>query len=233
MKKSAVVMLIVVLAMAGALWWLWHQATLLPDWYTKGGSGGGITHGQGIDPIKRSLEQTIADRLGQGPGAFGEIEVVLDEDDANKLIAVLISENAEKHPFLQAVKASRTRIRDGHIHVEIVADPSRIPFDASGQGEEGPRVVEAGLRGLLKGREVSLGAAGEYGLKDGKPQLDPAGKISIGGLSFSQKTVAERLGVSEDKISKIIANIQIGQLKIDTIAPGRNNLRLRGAVSRP
>jgi hypothetical protein len=233
MKKSAVVILIVVLAMAGALWWLWHQATRLPEWYTEGGSGGGITHGQGIDPIKRSLEQTIEDRLPQDPGAYGEVDVVLDEDDASKLIAVLISETAERHPFLRAVKASRTRIRDGQIHVEIVADLSRIPFDASDQGEEGPRVVETGLRGLLKGREVSLGAAGEYGLKDGRPQLDPAGKISIGGLSFSQETVFERLGISKDKLAKGVGNLALGNLKIDSIEPGQNNLQLRGGVSRP
>jgi hypothetical protein len=227
MKKIAVVAVIILLVTGGLFYWLWRQVTTLPEWYTAGGSGGDIIiYGQGIDIIRKSLEHTMADGLQQAASASGEIEVVLDEHDANKLVAVLISEGAGKHPFLRAVKASRTRIRDGRIDVGVVVDASGIVGEASGE-------AAVGLSGVLQGREISVGATGGYGLENGNLQLDPEGEVRIGGFTFSQETVSKRLGISENKILKPLGNLEMGRFRIDTIKPGQNTLRLKGTASRP
>jgi hypothetical protein len=229
MKKTAVVVLIILLAIGGSLYYLWRQATLLPAWY-KTGAGGSydgtvVTYGQGLEAARKSLERTIENQLRRKASTRGgQVEVTLNEADANKLFASVIAENREKYPYLKAIKASRMRIRDGNLDFGVVVDASEALGHASAEGEKG-----APLSGLLQGKEVALGFSGKHGLNDGSLQLDEDGKIRIGGLTFSLKTITKRLGISEDKLK----NTEFGKLKIDTIQPKRNTLLLRGASPPP
>jgi len=227
MKKTAIVVLIILLATAGSLYYLWRRATLLPEWYTVSGGGSGrtvIAYGKGMEDIRRSLERTVQDQLQKPSTRSRPVVIVLGENDANKLFAAIISDNAGTYPYLNAVKASRTRIRDGSLDFGVVVDASEMVRGAQGQG------VEGALPGLLRGRELSLAFTGKYGLKDGRVQLDEEGKVRIGALSFSLKTITNRLGISEDQLKKTLNEIELGKLKIDSIEPIRNTLLLKGSL---
>jgi|GEM_PF-2276726 len=237
MKKAAVVVLIVLLAIGGSLYYLWRQATLLPEWYRTG--KGGVSDGsvvwyeKDMEAARAALEREIEDQLRRSSAQAGQVEVVLDENDANKLFAVVISKSSDRYPYLNAVNASRTRIRDGNLDFGVVVDASEILKNAPEQSAEGGRTETARLSGLLQEREVSLGLSGKFGAKDGRLQLDDDGKIRIGGLTFSLKTITKRLGISEDKLKKNLKDFQVGKFKIDTIRPVRNTLLLKGAIPSP
>jgi len=229
MKKTAAVVLTILVLLAGAACWLWFQAIRLPGWYTeseKDRGGTVIVYGKGTPDIRRSLEQALEARVPRAPvGAAGQ-ELTLTEDEANRLFAIILSENAKKYLFLKAVKASTVRIRDGKIDLDVVMDTSEILKDAS------VRIVAVDLlSGLLKSREVSLGFTGVMEMKDGRLQLDEDGRIRFGGLSFSLKTIMKRWGISSDELRKTVSQIQVGKFKIDQMEPIRDILRVRAAVS--
>ena len=234
MKKTAVVLVIILLAIGGSLYYLWRQATLLPEWYKtgKGGASDGsvVWYGEGIEAARAALEREIEGQLQKDPTRSSEVEVVLNENDANKLFAAVISENSARYPYLNAIKASRTRIRDGNLDFGVVVDASEMLKDASGQGAGGDRPEATRLSGFLQGNEVALGFTGKYGLKDGRLQLDEDRKVSIGGLTFSLKTITKRLGISEDKLKTTLKDLEVGKLKIGTIEPIRNTLLLKGSL---
>jgi len=237
MKKTAVVLLIVLLAVGGSLYYIWRQATLLPEWYQAGKAGAldksVIWYERDMEGARVALEREIEDQLRRSSTRAGQVEVVLDENDANKLFAAVISESSDRYPYLNAVKASRTRIRDGKLDFGVVVDASEILKNAQKQGAEADRPEVTRLSGLLQEREVSLGLNGKFGAKDGRPQLDDDGKISIGGLTVSLKTITERLGISEDNLKKNLKDFQVGKFKINTIRPVRNTLLLKGAIPSP
>lgn len=232
MKKTGAAALIILLIIGGGLYWLWRQATLLPEWYAGGEATSDqavIIYAKGMGDIRRSLERTVEDRLRKTAAGDSDVRIELNENDANKLFATLISENTEAYPCLQAIKASRTRIRNGRLDFGVVVDASDVLKGASGRGVQGIRPKATRLSGLLQGKEVALGFTGKYGIADGKLQLDKEGKIRIGGLTFSLKTITKRLGVSEDHLKKTLKDIELGKFKIDDIEPIRNTLLLRGA----
>jgi len=234
MKKAAVVLLIVLLAVGGSLYYLWRQATLLPEWYQtgKGGASDGsvVWYEKDMERTRAALEREIEDQLRRSSARAGQVEVVLDENDANKLFAVAISESSDRYPYLNAVKALRTRIRDGNLDFGVVVDASEIFKNAPEQSAEADRPEATRLSGLLQEREVSLGLNGKFGAKDGRLQLDDDGKISIGGLTVSLKTITKRLGISEDKLKKNFKDLELGKFKIDNIEFIRNTLLLRGSL---
>ncbi len=234
MKKTVWVLLIIILVIGGSLYYFWHQATMLPEWYkTEAGGyydGTVIVYGKGIAAIRKSLERNIEGQIRKTSTPSRQVEVVLNENDANKLFASIISENAATYRYLKAIKASKTRIRDGNLDFGVVVDASEILRDASGDRVEGagPEVVH--LSRFLKGKEISLGFSGKCGLKDGRLKLDEDGKIRVGALIFSLKTISKRLGISEDRLKRTLEDLEFGKLKINNIETLRNTLLLKGSL---
>ncbi|MBW1781235.1 MAG: hypothetical protein JRL30_10900 [Deltaproteobacteria bacterium] len=233
MKKTGLVLLIIVLVIGGLLYYLWHQATLLPEWYKPGagdpGDGTVIMYGKGAEAIKKSLERHIEGQIRKAPTRTSHIEVELSENDANKLLASIILENASIYHYLKAIKASKTRIRNGDLDFGVVLDASQILKDASEHGVEGAVPELKHLSRWLKGRKISLGFTGKCGLKDGRFEVDENGYIRIGALTFSLKTISKRLGVSEDRLKRTVEDLKVGELKIDSIEAIRNKLLLKGS----
>jgi hypothetical protein len=233
MKKTAIVILVILLMIAGSLYFLWRQATLLPEWYTRGeGSFDGtvINYGKGIVDLRTSLERTVEEQLQKVPPSTSKVEIVLDENDANHLFALIISENAATHRYLKAVKASRTCIRDGTLDFALVADASQLLRDASEHADEGSLSVVTLISDVVRAKEISLGFTGRYGLKEGLLQLDEDGKIRIGALTFSSKTVMKGLGISEDALDKKLKGLELGGVKINNMEAIRNVLLLKGSL---
>jgi len=236
MKKAAIVLLIIILAIGGSLFYLWRQATRLPEWYAgrdAASDGTVITYGKGMEDIRRSLERTVEDQLQKSSPSSRQVKVVLDADDANKLFAAIISKNTETYQYLNAIKASRTVIKDGSLDFGVVVDASEMFKDALRQDDKGAGAEAIPLSGLLKGRELSLGLKGKYGVKDGRLQLDKEGRIRIGALSFSLKKITNRLGISDDQLKKTLKKIELGKFKMDNLEAVQNKLLLKGSYPYP
>jgi hypothetical protein len=234
LKKVLFVFLLIIIAIGALLYYLWSQATSLPEWYKTGSvraeEGSVIIYGQGLGDIKEQLGRKIEDQIKKTPTGTREVEIRLNEIDANRLIASMITENAEKYKYLKAIKASKTSIRDGNLDFGFVINVSDIVEDKEHKDvkETGPRIVD--IPGFVKGREFYAGLAGKFGFKNGRLILDEDGKIRIGELSFSLSYAMKRLGVSEERLRETIRDLELGKLKINNIQAVKDTLLLKGSL---
>ena len=236
MKKIGFVLLIIVITIGASLYYLWSQATSLPDWY-KTGSGGSangpvVIYGKEMEATRKQLERKIESQVRNTPTGSGHVEIALNESDANGLFASIVAESAEKHEYLKSIKASKISIIDGNFDIGVVVNTADIVRDVSRHGVEatGPNVIN--LPGFLQGKEIYLGFFGKYGLKNGKLSLDEDGKIRIGALTFSLDTILKRVGVSEERLRKTVKELEFGKLKINTIETVKSTLLLKGSLDK-
>ncbi len=234
LKKIGLVFVVIILGAGIFLYYLWSQAMDLPEWYTNGSvsavEGSVIFYGENIEKIEKKLRQKIENQIKKT--AVGKkVEIELDENDTNSLIASMIVKIRKNHKYLKAIKASKTSIKEGNLDFGIVVNASDILEDIREEetAQTGPTIVN--ILGFFKDKEVYLGLLGKYGLKNGQLKLDPNGKITIGALSFSMDNALKKLGISEDKVRRAIKDLQIGKLKIDDIEVVKNRLRLKGSIN--
>ena len=234
MKKLGIVLLIIIIAIGGSLYYLWIQATHLPDWYRTGPDGADkrsvIIYGKDMAAIRNDLEQKIGNQAAEAGTGNRQVEIALNERDANKLLASIVSDNAEKHEYLKTIKASKISIKNGKLDLGLVVNASDTWAGIAGHALEadGPDVNH--VPGFLEGKQVYLGIAGKYGLKNGQFTWDEDGKIRIGTLTFSLKTILKRLGVSEERLKKTMKEIKFGRFKINNMETIKNTLLLKGSM---
>ena len=231
MKKTLMVLVVITVMVGGPLYYLWRQVTVLPGWYKSGAEeyndGPVILYGKGMETIRRSLAQHIEDQAQKTPVRSRQIEIVLDENDVNRLFASIVSENASKYPYLKAIKASKTRIKDGNLDFAVVANLLEIVGNIAGHRIETARSDGIHLPGFLKEREISLGFNGKFAVRDGRLTLDERGTIRIGALSFTLESVLKRLGISRDKIKVPLQDLEVGRFNITNIQAVKNTLLLK------
>ncbi len=234
MKKVLFIFLLIIIAAGALLYYLWSQATSLPEWYKTGSlrpeEGSIITYGQGLGDIRGQLERKMEGQIRKTPAGSRQVEIRLNERDTNRLIASLITENAEKYRYLKAIKASKTSIRDGNLDLGFVINASDIIEDKEHKHvkEIGPRIVD--IPGFVKGREFYAGFSGKFGFKNGRLILDENGKIRIGKLDFSLSSAMKRLGIPEEALMEAIRDLRLGKLKINNIQAVKDTLLLKGSL---
>jgi len=232
LKKIGLVFVVIMLAAGVFLYYIWSQATNLPEWYTNGSTsaaeGAVIFYGENIEKIEKILRQKIESQIKK-TAAGKKVEIELDQNDTNTLIASMVLKSSKNHKSLRAIKASKTSIKEGNLDFGIVVNASDIIEDIREEetAQTGPSIVN--IPGFFEGKEVYLGLVGKYGLKNGQLKSDPNGKIRIGALSFSMSNALKKLGVSEDRVRQAIKDLEIGKLKIDDLEAFKNRLRLRGS----
>ena len=234
LKKIGLVFVVIILGAGVFLYYLWSQATSLPEWYTNGSvsvvEGSVIFYGENIEKIEKKLKQKIENQINK-TAAGKKIEIELDENDTNSLIASMVAKSRKDHKYLKAIKASKTSIKEGNLDFGIVVNTSDIIEDMREEeaAQTGPTIID--IPGFLKDKEVYLGVLGKYGIENGQLKLDPNGKIRIGAFSFSMGNALKKLGISEDKARRAIKDLKIGKLKIGEIEAVQNRLRLKGSFN--
>jgi len=233
LKKVGFVFLVIILGAVAFLYYLWSQATSLPEWYTTGTAGSEegsvIFYGEDIENIKKRVKRKIEAQIRKIPAGSKEVEIELNESDVNGLFASMVTESSKKYEYLKAIKASKASIRDGKLDFGVVVNTSDILEEIPEEEteESGPRVIN--VPGFLKNKKIYLGLLGKYGLKNGRLKLDENGKIKIGAFSFSMNSALKRLGVSEEKLRRKIKDLELGKLKINDIGAFKNRLLLKGS----
>ena len=234
LKKVGFVFLVIILGAGAFLYYLWSQATSLPEWYTTGTAsseeGSVIFYGKGIEGIRGQVERKIKDQIRKTPTGSKKVEIELNESDANGLFASMVTESSKKYEYLKAIKASKASISDGKLDFGVVVNTSDILKEIPEEEteESGPRVIN--VPGFLKDKNIYLGLLGKYGLKNGRLKLDENGKIKIGAFSFSMSSALKRLGISEGRLRRKIKDLELGKLKINDIEAVKNRLLLKGSL---
>lgn len=187
-KKIAVALLVVLLVIAGVMFYLWRQVTALPEWY----------------------DEEVAEVAAAAPGAIEAPGAVTPEGapawqvdpksatGTRKVLRNFHRRALAKDPIVgKVIKASRASFEDGALEMGVVADLRNLPQDS----------LEAGQRDLFERVRVSFPAATErevyIGVEDpspalagGKIELGSAAKLKIGSLTYDLDAAAARLGMS-------------------------------------
>ena len=234
MKKIGVISLILLTTGVIAGFYYWQQATTLPTWYEKQVTTANINNTRNrlnIQQTTEKIEVKIAASTQQLVNNK-DIELQLDENELNNLLASEIVKKSNKNQLVQAVKAVKTEIENGKLKSGAIVNISEISTAQLGKNEvaELTKVIKAFP--TLEDREVYLGIEGKPIFKNGQLRFDENSTIKVGNLSFTQAELSEKLGIPESKIKQFTKlQLQIDKLKVNDIELNDEKALLRGSVN--
>jgi hypothetical protein len=235
MKRVGVISLLITTGVIAGLYYYWRQATALPNWwYTKQANITNVSNTKSqleVQQTTEKLEPKIA-ASNQQLANNKDVEVRLDENELNNLLALEIAEKSNKTRFAKAVKAVKTDIVDGKLKTGAIVNISEIPTAQLGKTEAAALKKVIKSFPTLEDRQVYIGVEGKPILKSGQLIFDENSKIKIGNLSFTQAELSEKLGIPESKIKQFTKlQLQVNNLKVSDIELTDNKALLKGSVN--
>jgi hypothetical protein len=236
MKKVLIkLILLAVVGSAGGLYYLWQQATKLPDEYVEAiaadrassqslpvpsrqiAAQGDISKNKITTPIARA-------KVGD------KVAVKLTDRDLNNLVIARLADSQTNKQVPAGIKGINTNIKDGKIHTGALVNLGRLAKD----GQPGSQV--AALSNLtdrlpfLKDRDVYIGLVGTPVVEGSKIKFDEDTQIKVGNMNFTISQLAENLGVSQEKIQQAIdLRLQQQNLQVDRVDLKNNQIEIDGA----
>ncbi len=218
----------------GGLYYVWQEATQVPDEYTEAvATNNTSTPNSPLPPSqitqlatisKNKIERPI-DRAKPGQ----KIAVKLTDRDLTNLTVANLANSQLNKQIPVGISGINTTIKDGKIQTGALVNIDRLARN----GEPGSQT--AALSKLtdklpfLKNRDVYIGIVGKPIVKDGRIKLDKETQIKIGKMTFTVAQLAQNLGIPEAKIQQAIElKLQQQNLKIDRINLGNNELAIDG-----
>ena len=208
LKILALVAVGVLLLGGGALWYLFSQATALPEWYTEQDPGVGeaddsaplewvaITGGQEPWPHIES-EPATAPHPSVGPPEPASPPTSKKRTrKAKRHVMRGFHRRGRKHSDKSAVKASRAVLEDGKLEAGVILDLSRVPKDKLTPRDRD--LYDKAVRGFpgITRRDVYVGIEDRPVSRDGVLQLGSSPKVRVGNLRYSLDKAATKLGMS-------------------------------------
>jgi hypothetical protein len=218
------------IAAGGGGYYAWQQVTTLP---TIDNTQAGVVDFQPAQPqkiakVKQQIENTdrqIRAKIDRTP-VGKPVEVKLDDRELAHLIAARIAttDRTSKTQISQAISQIDTKISAGKIHAGAVVNLGQLS-----QGNADSDIVKAVNKltahmPMLKEQDVYVSIVGTPTIQNNRVKLDPDTKIKVGNVGFSIAEIATNLGISEEKIYKLIdLKLQQSNLSLDrlSIADGR------------
>ncbi len=181
-KKIAIALLVLLILAAGGMYYVWHQATALPDWYGE----------------------ELAVATPEAPGTVVPGSALAWQDapgttaGTRKELRNFHRRAVQKDPIVaKVIKASRASFENGTLEMGVVADLRNLPHDK----------LAASQRDLFERVRASFPAATDrevyIGVEDPGPQLGsgrielgPNARLRIGSLGYDLDAAAAKLGMS-------------------------------------
>ncbi len=236
MKKILIkLILLLLVGGAGGIYYLWQQATKLPDEYVE------VTSANNTDspalplPSRQITEQATVsqskitipiDRAKVGQ----KVAVKLNDRDLNNLVVAKLANSQTNKQIPSGIKGINTNIKDGKIHAGALVNLGQLAKD----GEAGSQV--AALSKLterlpfLKDRDVYVGIVGKPVVEGSRIKFDDDTQIKVGNMNFTIAQLANNLGVSKDKIKQALdLKLQQQNLKVNRVDLTNNQMAIEGA----
>lgn len=224
-KKIAIGAGVLLLICAGALVYLWRQATALPDWYEEEdvvavdeSVDGWVVIPEDGDPFHEELLVDPAPEEGAAGPTGAKKKKPRKRNKASKgarrELRSFHRKTKIKDPTVRsAAKASRAIYEDGQLEAGVVLDMSKI--DRKKLDEKGQAFYDKALKAFpsLKRKEVYIAIEDTPGSKDGYLVLSDDAKIRIGNLEYSLEKAAKKVGVSPKKMRRQL-NKEMKRLKM-------------------
>jgi hypothetical protein len=211
-------------------YYLWHQATDMPQLDTKTPTVDlNAAQPEQIDrEIKATKTKINAQMVESLPDR--STQVMLTDRDLTNLVA----DRLRAHPNPQvpaAVSKVDAKISAGKIHAGAVVNLSEISRGAPGgtMATAVDRLTEA--LPMLKDQNVYVSVVGSPQIDSQQLKFDRDTQVKVGNLSFSIGDISQRLGIPEEKIQQAIdLKLQQNGLSIDNLSIGDSLLTIQGRV---
>lgn len=236
MKKILVkLILLMLVGSVGYVYYLWQQATELPDEYVQAVSSNNIDSPDIPLPPEKIMEQVKVSQskitkpieraqVGQ------KVVVKLNDRDLNNLVVARLAKSQANKQVPAGVKGINTNIKDGKIHAGALVNLGQLAKDSNSGSQAAALSKLTDRLPFLKDRDVYVGIVGKPIVDGSKIKFDETTQIRVGNMNFTIAQLAKNLGVSEDKIQKMIdLKLQQQNLQVDRVNLTNNQIEIGGA----
>lgn len=181
-KKIAIGLLVLLLVVAGVVFYLWRQVTALPEWYAE--------------------EAAAAASSPDAPEVVAPGGALAWQDapggTKRKELRNFHRRAAQKDPTVaKVIKASRASFEDGKLEMGVVADLRNLPNDKLNPSQRDLFERVRASFPAATDREVYIGVEDPSPvLVGGKIELGPAARLKVGSLTYDLDAAAAKLGMS-------------------------------------
>jgi ribosomal protein S9 len=216
LKKSLIVIALVVAGVVGVGYYYWQQATFLPNWYSE------------TSADKNSQESvTDASNINRNLNrqkTKGEIQ--LNQEELNSLITDNLAKDNRLKQVLPATKAINSDIKDGKLEIGAIVNTSKLSQLNLKESERA--IIEQIMQKVpqLQNRDIYVGIQGTPQIKDGKIILGQESQVKVGKLSFTIPEIAQKLNLPAAKLQQDLA-LDVGQLNLQDIEINQGEIKLK------
>jgi ribosomal protein S9 len=216
LKKSLIVIALVVAGVVGVGYYYWQQATFLPNWYSE------------TSADKNSQESvTDASNINRNLNrqkTKGEIQ--LNQEELNNLITDNLAKDNRLKQVLPATKAINSDIKDGKLEIGAIVNTSKLSQLNLKESERA--IIEQIMQKVpqLQNRDIYVGIQGTPQIKDGKIILGQESQVKVGKLSFTIPEIAQKLNLPAAKLQQDLA-LDVGQLNLQDIEINQGEIKLK------
>ena len=225
--------LLVLGSVGGVLFHFWQQATQLPKWYAAAATGETQFDlgNQAQMQQRQKVDTKIADRVDQAIAEGKPADLQLDATEVNSLFTSELTRKATAK-LGSAVKGVNTTIKDGRVESGAVVNLAEVPLEQLSPSERSTISKMITAFPNLNQRTVYIGVEGQPIVQDGQVKLDSNTRLRLGDLSFTPAEIAQRLGVSEEKVrQQLELQLKLGKLKVSGIDLVGDRAVIRGTPS--
>ena len=235
LKTIFKLLVIVSIAGGGGLYYVWQEATKLPDDYrkeaaqSKSGTPAPILQPSQITARAAVSKQKIVAPIEQAK-VGQKIDVKLSDRDLNNLVIARLATSQPNKQIPTGVTGVKTNIKDGKIHIGALVNLGQLVANGTPGSQTAALSKLTDKMTFLKDRDVFVGIVGTPIVDGSKVKFSEDTEIKVGGMNFTIAQLADNLGVAPAKIQQMIdLQLQQKNFKIDRVNLGNNGLSIEGA----
>lgn len=236
-----------------SIYYYWLQATKLPEWYsTKSGNRlkkVELVEESDIIAAKSRLQAKIqsnlaeseaAEQNGQGLSISSDnsgiskpknVEIQFSDREFNDIILVELAKKIDSSQDIAPLLNVHTTIESGKIETGTVVNLSELPISQGNSKQQAAMAKVIDKLPFAKNQDIYVGLSGTPTIDNGKLTLGENPEVKIGNLSFTVAELANKLGVSQEKLAqKLNIAVEMGQLKLDNMEVKDDRVIVKGSV---
>jgi hypothetical protein len=236
MKKIIIKLIVVAfIGTLGGLYYVWQEATKIPDEYTQANSSDPIdSQSLPLKPSQITERATVSKQKLTAPidrARVGQkVTVKLNDRDLNNLVVANLAASQPTKQIPVGIKGIKTKIEAGKVYAGAMVNLDKLAQNGQSAGRSAALKKLTDKLTFLKERDVYIGISGKPIVNGSKIELEPNTQIKVGNMKFTIAQLAETLAVSPDKIQQAISvQLQQPNFKVDRINLDNNGLAIEGA----
>lgn len=226
--------LLILIGTIGGCYYLWQEATKVPDEYTEALSTTQVSNPDlPLQPSQITELVTISKNkidlpIDQAKNSQ-KVAIKLNNRDVNNLVVANLAASQSNKQVPVGIKGINTSIKNGKIYTGALVNLDRLVHNGQPGSQTAALSKLTDRLPFLKDRDVYIGIVGTPLVQSGRIEFDKDTQIKVGNMNFTIAQLADNLGVSSDKIQRAIdLKLQRQHLNIDRVELGDNELAIEG-----